>query len=180
MIIVCIFVGVKHLEMKIIKIPFRFLLLFFGLIFINSASAQDRVGAEQILAEEVVSMNDKYYADVADNYLRYLNEKNLEGILSLYADNATVEDPVGSEVVEGMAALRKFYSGAVNIDLTLTRTGPVRIAGIEIAFPFQLKMSVDGTLMITDIIDVFRFDDAGKIVSMRALWGPSNRRPATE
>ncbi len=120
-------------------------------------------------------MKAQYYINVADSYLRYLNEKNLEGILSLYADNATVEDPVGSEIVMGKEALREFYSGAVNIDLSLTRTGPVRIAGSEIAFPFQLGMNISGTSMKTDIIDVFRFDEFGKIVSMRAFWGPYNR-----
>lgn len=125
-------------------------------------------------------MSSKHYTDVADSYIRFLNEKNLEGILSLYAENGSVEDPVGSEVLSGKARLREFYSGAVVIDLTLTRTGPVRAAGQEAAFPFQLLMEVDDTTMKTDIIDVFRFDKAGKIVQMRAFWGPDNRRPATE
>ena len=71
-------------------------------------------------------------------------------------------------------------SGAVVIDLTLTRTGPVRAAGQEAAFPFQLLMEVNGTTMKTDIIDVFRFDKDGKIVQMRAFWEPDNRIPATE
>ena len=87
---------------------------------------------------------------------------------------------MGSNIVKGKDALRQFYAGAVTIDLLLTRTGPVRIAGVEIAFPFQLQMEVEGTTMITDIIDVFRFDEEGKIVSMRAFWGESNRRVASE
>lgn len=111
-----------------------------------------------------------------DGYLRGLNEKDLEGILSLYAENATVEDPVGSDIIEGMAAVRKFYSGAVTMDLKLTRTGAVRIAANEAAFPFELEMEVNGKLMKSEIIDVFGFDEAGKIVSMRAFWDPSNRK----
>lgn len=166
--------------MNKIKSPFLFLALFFGLIVVNPASAQSRENTEQILVEKDTNTNAEHYNEVADNYLRYLNEKNLEGILSLYADNATVEDPVGSGVLKGKAALRKFYSGAVNVGLTLTRTGPVRIAGVEIAFPFQLRMTLNGTPMISDIIDVFRFDEEGKIVSMRAFWGPTNSKPAAE
>ena len=38
------------------------------------------------------------------------------------------------------------------------------------AFPFQVKM---GDMSI-DIIDVFEFDDQGKVVSMKAYWGPEN------
>lgn len=75
-----------------------------------------------------------------------------------------------------MPAIRKFYSGAVTMDLKLTRTGAVRIAANEAAFPFELEMEVAGKLMRTEIMDVFRFDDEGKIVSMRAFWGPSNRQ----
>ena len=120
------------------------------------------------------------YANVADRYLAGLNERDLEGILALYADEATVEDPVGSDIVSGKDNLRAFYTGAVNIELTVTRTGPVRIAAMEAAFPFQLQMTIGGQTTITDTIDVFRFDDSGKIVSMRAFHGPENRRLVTE
>ncbi len=148
-------------------------------VSIVSASDKNKTNANQIIKQD--NMNkDKHYIDVVDSYIRGLNEKDLEGILSLYADSGTVEDPVGSKIVSGKAAIRQFYSGAVNIDLTLTRTGPVRIAGVEVAFPFQLRMVVEGVPMITDIIDLFRFDEEGKIVSMRAFWGESNRRRAEE
>lgn len=127
-----------------------------------------------------VTAKERYYTGVADSYLKCLTEKNLEGILALYAEDATLEDPVGSKIIKGIDAIKKFYSGAVQMDLTLTRTGPARIAANEMAFPFQLRMEVDGKPTITDIIDVFRFDEDGKIVSMRAFWGPGNRRDAKE
>lgn len=159
---------------------FLFLLIFI-LGFISTGSGTVKTMADTTL---LTTMNEQmkthHYSEVADNYLRGLNEKNLELILSLYADNATVEDPVGSEIISGKSAVCKFYSGAVTMDLVLTRTGPVRVAGIEAAFPFQLRMEVGGVPMVTDIIDVFRFDVEGKIVSMRAFWGPENQRPATE
>lgn len=137
----------------------------------NARSLQETI---DITNPEDTSMV-KHYTDAVDNYLHGLNEKDLELILSLYAENGSVEDPVGSKVVKGMAGLRKFYGGAVTMDLDLKRTGPVRIAGLEAAFPFELVMEVNGVKMKSQIIDVFRFDDQGKIVEMRAFWGPSNR-----
>lgn len=122
----------------------------------------------------------EHYTNAVDSYLKGLNEQDLEGILSLYAANGTVEDPVGSDVVRGMENLRKFYGGAVTLDLKLTRTGAVRIAANEAAFPFELEMEVDGKLMKSEIIDVFRFNEEGKIESMRAFWGPSNRTEVKE
>ena len=160
------------------KIIIISLFLMFSTAFVSIALTSNADNEKH--HHQVIHQNEtnkiELYTKVVDSYISSLNEKNLEGILSLYADNATVEDPVGSKIVEGKEALRQFYSGAVTIDLTLTRTGPVRIAGVEAAFPFQLLMEVDGTPMITDIIDVFRFDEEGKIVSMRAFWGESNRR----
>src|SRR5690554_7718625 len=61
----------------------------------------------------------EHYTQVVDNYLRGLHEKDPSRILSLFAEIATVEDPVGSELVEGMKALKKFYGGAVTMDLKL-------------------------------------------------------------
>lgn len=159
-----------------IKISTIFLTLVFGCLIVSCGSRKSNKMTDKEKNQAIAQQ----YSDVADSYLRYLNENNLEGILSLYADNATVEDPVGSDVVTGMAALRKFYTGAVSADILLTRTGDVRVAGVEIAFPFQLRMTIDGVPMVTDVIDVFRFDASGKIVSMRAFWGPFNQKSANE
>lgn len=167
--------------MNKLKVLPTFIILSLALTFSSFVSAQNSIGIEKNVNINNDDMTKaRHYTNVVDGYLRGLNEKDLEGILSLYAENATVEDPVGSKVLNGKAALREFYTGAVGIDLRLTRTGPVRVAGIEVAFPFQLRMKVNGIPIITDIIDVFRFDEAGKIVSMRAFWGPDNQRPAAE
>ena len=155
------------------------LILILGFSFFSFTYPQTKEDHQHVVTMDTIN-NTQHYTNVADSYMRGLNEKDLEGILSLYADNAMVEDPVGSKIVSGKAALREFYTGAVNIELTVTRTGPVRASGMEAAFPFELLMEVNGTMMRTDIIDVFRFDEAGKIVSMRAFWGPDNRRPANE
>lgn len=153
--------------------------LLAGLLFKSAVSATEKSNMQQTVNEDEM-LKAQHYENVVDSYLRGLNEKDLEGILSLFADDATVEDPAGSNIVNGKEALRKFYSGAVTIDLSLTRTGSVRVAGMEAAFPFQLRMKVNGVAMKTEIIDLFRFNEAGKIISMRAFWGPSNQKVATE
>lgn len=107
-------------------------------------------------------------------YLDAINNQDLEAIVALYADNAIVEDPVGSEIKSGIDEVREFYKTVVEFDLTAELTGQVRIAGNEVAFPFQVENKMEGTTMITSIIDVFKFNDEGKIVSMRAYWGEEN------
>ena len=165
--------------MKKFRFLFFSLLLLSSLLFNGSIFATEKNNQPPSVSDDAIA-NAKYYENVVDSYLLGLNEKDLEGILSLYADSATVEDPVGSQVIKGIEVLRKFYSGAVTMDLSLMRTGPVRVASSEAAFPFQLRMKVNGVTMVTDIIDHFKFNEEGKIVSMRAFWGPSNRKIATE
>lgn len=78
------------------------------LLFFASNNAYAQVGIEK---KEINT--DEHYTNVVDSYLRGLNEKDLEGVLFLYADNATIEDPVGSKVIEGIKSITKFYSGEV-------------------------------------------------------------------
>ena len=105
-------------------------------------------------------------------YLKALVDQDLEAVLALYADDAVVEDPVGTEPHVGIEAVRAFYTGVVEFKLEAELTGQVRIAGDEVAFPFQIKHETFGIRM--NIIDIFKFNDDGKVCSMRAFWGESN------
>jgi len=107
-------------------------------------------------------------------YLTAFQEQDLEGILALYADDAIVEDPVGSDKHVGIEAVQAFYSGAMGAKVEAELTGPVRLAGQEVAFPFTI--TVIGANFAIDIIDVFRFNEDGKVVEMRAYWGETNQR----
>ena len=122
-------------------------------------------------------MNDDCgYTDAVNTYLHGLTEKNLDGIVALYANDATIEDPVGSEVLEGVEAIKAFYVKALAMDLSAELSGPTRIAGQEVAFPFLLTLG-GKVQKVMHIIEVFRFNDEGKIQSMRAFWGAENVKP---
>ena len=62
--------------------------------------------------------------------------------------------------------------------IELRRTGPVRVAAGEAAFPFQARPTIGGTTFRLDIIDVMTFDDDGRIATMRAFWDPAEMSPA--
>lgn len=109
-----------------------------------------------------------------DTYLSSLENADHGAIMSLYDDNATVEDPVGSEPVFGRDAIAAFYEVAVNAVKVTRPLGAPRVAGDEVAFPFEIEVELDGNAMKIQVIDLFRFNEAGKIVSMRAFWGAQN------
>ena len=115
-------------------------------------------------------MNTNEKIAVVNRYIEAFDKADLKLIKELYANDATVEDPVGSDVLNGIEAICQFYQSALDLGPKLTLTGTPRCVGNAVAFPFVS----DVTGMKIEIIDVFEFDAEGKIKAMRAYWGPEN------
>ncbi len=103
-------------------------------------------------------------------YVEAFATQNMDIIRHIYAEDARVEDPVGTEVHLGIDAVCAFYEGALKSGAKLELTGEPRCSGNAVAFPFQVKMPG----VTIDIIDVFEFNERGKVNSMKAYWGPEN------
>jgi steroid delta-isomerase len=114
--------------------------------------------------------------DVMQRYIKYMCDSDIDGIMSLYADDAYAEDPVGGKLQQGREALTGFYAGSAPM-LHVEATGPVRVAGSECAVPLLAELTMNDNKLYIDVIDVFAFDEAGKIISMRAFWNPAEMRP---
>lgn len=111
-------------------------------------------------------------------YVDGFERGDLEAIVGLFADDATVEDPVGTPPKRGLAEIRAFYAGSLATGAKLELLGDPRCAGDYVAFPFAVKLEWDGRRQIIEVIDTFRFDEAGKITEMRAFFGPANMKSA--
>ena len=107
-------------------------------------------------------------------YVDSYNASDLDGILSIFAEDATVEDPVGTPVKRGHEELRAFFGQGIEMGAKLTLDGPVRCAADHAAFPFHVTLELEGKSTRIDVIDVFRFDADGKVAEMRAFFGAEN------
>lgn len=103
-------------------------------------------------------------------YIEAFEKGDVNLIRNLYADNAVLEDPVGSPPRRGMAEILAFYEPALKSGMTLKLMGKPRCAGNSVAFMFE------GTLPGMRIcpIDVFELNEEGKITRMRAYWSMDN------
>jgi steroid delta-isomerase len=101
-----------------------------------------------------------------ESYVALMNAADADGIAALYAQDATIEDPIGTELQRGREAIRAFYAASAG-HVTLELTGNPRIAAGEVAFPMRARIGED---KVIEIIDVMVFDDDGQIASMRAFW----------
>lgn len=114
-------------------------------------------------------------AAAVNAYVEGFSRGDLGAIVNLYAEEATVEDPVGSSLHRGKEAIRAFYAGSLKTGAKLKLDGPIRVGADCAAFAFSVHLNYGGEKRI-DVIDIFRFNEAGKVVEMRAFWGPSNMR----
>jgi steroid Delta-isomerase len=119
----------------------------------------------------------QYIRKLYERYPEMVTKGDVEGIVALYAEDATIEDPIGSPLHRGTDAIRTFYKAAVGI--TMKRVGAVHVAGREAATPLKVLLGPEGKQKVIDIISVMAFRDDGKIASMRAFWSAEAIRPAT-
>jgi steroid Delta-isomerase len=117
--------------------------------------------------------------DTVARYVERFNAGDREGWLDCFADGATMEDPIGSDVRVGRDSIAGMWDFAHSVaDSTeMSPTGPVRVVTNEAAFPFHVVTEFGGNKMMLDVIDAMVFDDDGRIVSMRAYWNMAEMRP---
>ncbi|MFX0573629.1 nuclear transport factor 2 family protein [Nocardia nepalensis] len=115
--------------------------------------------------------------EVVEQYVKLVGSGPTEEIVNLYAPDAVVEDPMGTEPKRGHDAIREFYDVIANLDReTELRPETIRIAGNHAAFMFTLVTKFGDQRFTLSPIDVMEFDDEGRIVSMRAYWSQDDMR----
>jgi steroid delta-isomerase len=113
---------------------------------------------------------------VVRRYLDLVAGGTADEIAALYADDATVEDPVGGEVHIGRHAIHGFYKNIENLPRE-TELHALRVGGHEAAFMFAITVGAGDHRMRIEPIDVMVFNSEGKIASMKAYWSPANVTP---
>lgn len=122
-----------------------------------------------------MELKDKIIAAV-NGYIEGFSNQSVDAIMDLYADNCSVEDPVGTPLKDGRDAVRAFYEASMTTGAQLSLEGPIRVAGKEAAFPFKAVVTLGDTTMEIHVIDVMEFNEEGKIVKMRAFFGEDNMK----
>jgi steroid delta-isomerase len=118
----------------------------------------------------------EHITETVNRYISLVAKGTADDIVELYADDATVEDPVGAETHIGRQAIHGFYSTFENMErdneLTL-----LRVAGNEAAFGFRLTVKAAGSGMVIEPIVVMALSEDPKVAAMKAYWSPNDVTP---
>jgi steroid Delta-isomerase len=107
-------------------------------------------------------------------YIAAFDAADPDAVAALYAENCTVEDPIGSPIHQGRAAVRAFYAESMKTGAKLKLEGPVRMTADYAAFAFSVNLHYAGSAKRIEVIDTFKFNAENQVTEMRAFWGPTN------
>lgn len=108
------------------------------------------------------------------HYIRAWKVRDKTLLLSLFADDAVLEDPVGTPPFRGHAGIGKFWDFALS-DPTrqiTPRLEEIRACGNQgiLRFTMEVRLPDEGKGIDLSIIEHAELDDSGKIARLRAFW----------
>jgi steroid delta-isomerase len=112
-------------------------------------------------------------AQTVNRYLELVANGKADDVVTFYAADATIEDPIGSDLRRGHDAIHEFYAGFQDAKKE-TELAELRIGGSEAAFLWHLTLDAGDSRSRLSPISTMTFDEDAKITSMRAFWSPSD------
>lgn len=114
------------------------------------------------------SLTTEQIRETCETYVSLVGSDDVDAMAALFAEDARVEDPVGSDPHVGLDAIRAFYATLPAMGVSAVLTGPVRAVAdaATAAFPFEVHTGD----MVMQVIDVMTFDADGRIATMTAYW----------
>jgi steroid Delta-isomerase len=111
-------------------------------------------------------------------YVSNYNGGHIERIVALFSPDAVIEDPVGTSPKIGHREIKELFSAGIEARASLKLDGPIRFAAGYAAFPLHVTLECGALVTRIDVIDIFKFNQSGRIVEMRAIFGAKNMSTA--
>ena len=121
--------------------------------------------------------------ELAETSLRMTKEDDRDGWLDLFTDDAVVEDPVGVSPFDGgvgghrgKEAIARFRDSVIatmdSFDYEIERC---YVCGDEAAAVVTFHIVSGGHKMDMDVVNIYKSDGNGKLVSLRSFWDGSKQ-----
>jgi steroid delta-isomerase len=110
-----------------------------------------------------------------DAYVKHSCAGDMDGLVSLFTEDARQEDPVGQPPNVGHDAIRGFFDNVKAVgpmDMSLARD-PIIIGNEAIVFLTVVSHVGDQDVQVPFITDHMTFADDGRIKELRAFFDPT-------
>jgi steroid delta-isomerase len=112
-----------------------------------------------------------------DAYVDAYRRNDRDALVALYADDCEWTDPVGTPTHHGREAVAAFWDSArAMADSIVLEPQRLTICGNEAALLIEIHATMGGATMIMDAVDIFEFDDDGRIKVGKAYWDMTQAR----
>lgn len=116
--------------------------------------------------------------DAAMNSIRCVESGDREGWLALWHEDGIVQDPVGVSPLDptgeghrGKEKIAAFYDNVIAMGAVRFHIRQTFACGSECVNVGTITTKLpNGMVARTELVMVYRVDDAGKLLSMRAFW----------
>ncbi|WP_101756756.1 nuclear transport factor 2 family protein [Oceanicoccus sp. KOV_DT_Chl] len=109
-----------------------------------------------------------------ERYIDSLNNRDSNNLSDFFDPSIGIEDPIGSPPRFGFEGTKQFYGLAATINLQAELGGVICCAGNFAAFPLTVLMDNRGQRMRFEGLDLFEYNDAGRIISGKVFWSGEN------
>jgi len=115
---------------------------------------------------------------VLQDYIRAWTIKDKALLLSLFAEDAVLEDPVGTPPFRGHEGIGKFWDFALSDSARqiTPRLEEIRACGNQgiLRFTMEVRLPHEGKGLNLSIIEHAQLNDDGKLNHLRAFWDDSS------
>ena len=107
-----------------------------------------------------------------ETYCRVQSEQDAAGWAALYAEDVFYEDPVGIREVRGKSqVVGRIWDDIVRNEVRIWLTDDIIVCRAEALAIMACEMGpADARRRLAPVVDQFRFDQHGKIVSVRGFY----------
>jgi steroid delta-isomerase len=119
--------------------------------------------------------------EIFDRYRALMGAGDLDGIVALFARDATWEEPVGTIVERGREAIRARYAAALESNggrVGMVADGAVRVAGHHAVGLSIATVIASGVTMLIETANAIACNEQGEVTEMKIYVDPTGFRNA--
>lgn len=118
--------------------------------------------------------------ELSKRSMETIENKDRQGWLDLFEDDAIVEDPIGPSMLDpagqgqrGKEAITAFYDNVIGTSEAIKfQIRQTYDCGVEVANVGEIHITMGGKVGICQVVSTYRASPNGKLAALRAYWEP--------